>query len=101
MLASVVLALGTAAMGVSGHYTFPKVNGGGDWQHVRRADNCQNNGFVGNVNSEQIRCFQSSHQGAQATLNVTAGGSVTYGAAPNVYHPGPMAFYMARVPDGQ
>ncbi|KAK0651119.1 magnesium-bound glycoside hydrolase 61 isoform E from Thiela Terrestris [Cercophora newfieldiana] len=100
MLAGVVLALG-AAVGVSSHYTFPKVNGGGDWQHVRRADNWQNNGFVGNVNSDQIRCFQSTHQGAQATLNVTAGSTVTYGAAPNVYHPGPMSFYLARVPDGQ
>ncbi|GAB1313668.1 hypothetical protein MFIFM68171_03878 [Madurella fahalii] len=100
MLATAVLLLG-AAFGVSGHYTLPKVNGGADWQHVRRADNWQNNGFVGNVNSEQIRCFQSSHAAAPAVLNVTAGSSVTYTATPNIYHPGPMQFYLARVPDGQ
>lgn len=101
MLATAVLVLGAALGGVSGHYTFPRVNSGSDWQHVRRADNWQNNGFVGNVNSEQIRCFQSSHAPAQATLNVTAGSSVTYHANPNTYHPGPMQFYLARVPDGQ
>ena len=103
MLASVALALG-AAVCVSGHYTLPKVLVGGsgsDWQYVRKADNWQNNGFVGNVNSEQIRCFQSAHAGAPGTLEVAAGSTITYGASPNVYHPGPMQFYLARVPDGE
>jgi hypothetical protein len=100
MLPTAVVLLG-AALGVSGHYTFPKVNGGADWAQVRRADNWQNNGFVGDVNSAQIRCFQSSPAAASSSLNVTAGSTVTYSAAPNVYHPGPMAFYLARVPDGQ
>jgi hypothetical protein len=103
MLASVALVLG-AAMSVVGHYTLPKIfvggAGGQDWQYVRKADNWQNNGFVGNVNSEQMRCFQSVHQGAPSTLEVAAGSSVTYGVSPNAYHPGPMAFYMARAPDG-
>jgi hypothetical protein len=96
MLGSALLLLGTA-LGATAHYTFPRINSGGDWQYVRRADNWQDNGFVGNVNSPQIRCFQSRHQAAPAT----AGSTVTYYANPNVYHPGPMAFYMARVPDGQ
>ncbi|KAK3372932.1 glycoside hydrolase [Lasiosphaeria ovina] len=100
MLATVALVLG-AALSVSGHYTFPKAGTGGDWQYVRKADNWQSNGFVGNVASEQIRCFQSSSAAAQATFNATAGSTVTYGAAPNVYHPGPMQFYLARVPDGE
>lgn len=100
MLPSAFILLG-AALGVSGHYTFPRVGGGADWQQVRRADNWQNNGFVGDVSSGQIRCFQSNPAAASATLNVTAGSSVTYSASPNVYHPGPMAFYLARVPDGQ
>ncbi|KAK3340008.1 glycoside hydrolase [Lasiosphaeria hispida] len=103
MLASVTVLLG-AALGASAHYTLPKILAGGagaDWQYVRKADNWQSNGFVGNVASEQIRCFQSAATPAQATLNVTAGSTVTYGAAPNVYHPGPMQFYLARVPDGE
>lgn len=105
MLASVLFGLGALSVSVNGHYNFPKVlvgnAGGQDWQYVRRADNWQNNGFVGNVNSDEIRCFQATHQGAPGTLTVAAGSTVTYGAAPNVYHPGPMAFYMARVPDGE
>ncbi|KAK3314865.1 glycoside hydrolase [Apodospora peruviana] len=101
MLTTVALVLACAASTALGHYTFPKAGNGGDWQYVRKADNWQNNGFVGSVTSDQIRCFQSAHAPAQATLNVTAGSAVTYSAAPNVYHPGPMAFYLARVPDGQ
>lgn len=104
MLPSISLLL-AAALGTSAHYTFPKVwaNSGAtsDWQYVRKADNWQNNGFVDNVNSQQIRCFQSSHSPAQSTLSVAAGTTITYGAAPSVYHPGPMQFYLARVPDGQ
>jgi Auxiliary Activity family 9 (formerly GH61) len=50
--------------------------------------------------SDQIRCFQKASAPAQATLNVTAGSSVSYGSAPVVYHPGPMSFYLAKVPDG-
>lgn len=101
MLATLTLLVATALTGASAHYTFPRVAGGSDWQHVRRADNYQSNGFVGNVGSEQMRCFQSNHQGAQATLKVAAGSTVPYHASQGVYHPGPMAFYMARVPDGQ
>ncbi|KAK4166283.1 glycoside hydrolase [Cladorrhinum sp. PSN259] len=96
-LATVVLM----ALGASAHYNFPKVNSGSDWQHVRRADNFQSNGFVENIQGPQIRCFQKSFAPAQSTLNVTAGSSVTYYANQGVFHPGPMQFYLARVPDGQ
>jgi hypothetical protein len=100
MLTTTFAILG-AALGASAHYTLPKVNGGSDWQHVRRADNWQNNGFVGSVTSPQIRCFQSTPAAAPETLSVAAGSSVTYSVSPNIYHPGPMQFYLARVPDGQ
>ncbi|KAK4221054.1 glycoside hydrolase [Podospora fimiseda] len=89
------------ALTASAHYTFPKVNGGGDWSVVRRADNFQSNGFVENIQGPQIRCFQKSHSGASQTLNVTAGSTVTYYSNQGVFHPGPMQFYLARVPDGQ
>lgn len=100
MLSSLALLV-TAALSASAHYTLPKIANGGDWQHVRRADNWQNNGFVGSVNSPQIRCFQSSPAAAQATYNISAGSSLTYNVNPNAYHPGPMQFYLARAPDGQ
>ncbi|KAK4183946.1 glycoside hydrolase [Podospora australis] len=100
MLSSLALLL-TAALSASAHYTLPKIANGADWQHVRRADNWQDNGFVGSVNSQQIRCFQSNHAAAQATYNISAGSSLTYYVNPNAYHPGPMQFYLARVPDGE
>lgn len=100
MVSTALVVLG-AILGVSGHYTLPKVGTGSDWQQVRKADNWQNNGFVGDVSSAQIRCFQSTTAAASASLNVTAGSSVTYYASPSIYHPGPMQFYLARVPDGQ
>lgn len=100
MLTTTFAILG-AALGASAHYTLPRVNGGSDWQYVRRADNWQNNGFVGSVTSPQIRCFQSTPAAAPETLSVAAGSSVTYSVSPNIYHPGPMQFYLARVPDGQ
>jgi len=101
MLATAFLLLGAALNGVTAHYTFPRVQNGFDWQYVRRADNFQSNGFVADVNSQQIRCFQNIHSPAQATLNVTAGSTVTYYSNQAIFHPGPMSFYMARVPDGQ
>jgi len=100
MLTSQVLLL-AGALGASAHYTFPKINSGSDWQHVRRADNWQSNGFVDSIGSVQMRCFQNSFSPAPATMQVAAGGSVTYHANNGVFHPGPMQFYMARVPDGQ
>ncbi|SPO05164.1 related to cellulose binding protein CEL1 [Cephalotrichum gorgonifer] len=103
MLSSVLLAM-TMALGATAHYTFPSIQAAGatsgDWQYVRRADNWQNNGFVGDVNSKQMTCFQSSPSPAQGKATVAAGSRLTYQAKPNVYHPGPMAFYLAKVPAG-
>lgn len=35
---------------------------------------------------------------APQTLAVTAGGSVTFGVAPNIYHAGPVNVYLAKAP---
>ena len=80
--------------------TFPSIQSSGAWEQVRQADNWQNNGFVGDVTSPQMACFQSSPSAAAGAASVAAGSSVTYHASPNVYHPGPMHFYMAKVPEG-
>ncbi|AEO71030.1 bd4747a7-1240-49b0-bde6-b62f5255f82d [Thermothielavioides terrestris] len=101
MLANGAIVFLAAALGVSGHYTWPRVNDGADWQQVRKADNWQDNGYVGDVTSPQIRCFQATPSPAPSVLNTTAGSTVTYWANPDVYHPGPVQFYMARVPDGE
>ena len=34
-------------------------------------------------------------------MSVAAGSSVGFKANPNIFHPGPLQFYMAKVPTGQ
>lgn len=55
-----------------------------------------------NVNSEDIRCYQRTPgAGANGVLNVTAGQALPYNAKASISHPGPMAFYIAQVPQGE
>ncbi|EJT72948.1 hypothetical protein GGTG_09799 [Gaeumannomyces tritici R3-111a-1] len=99
MRASIItLALVTA---VSGHYTFPKISGTNDWQYVRRTANWQSNGPVQDVNSQAIRCFEAGGRSSASTYGVQAGGSLTFQSAPNIFHPGPVSGWMAKVPAGQ
>lgn len=87
------------------HYTIPRVSANGvsrsDWQSVRRTANFQSNGPVEDVTSQAMTCYelQSGAQGA-TVLDVTAGGTLTFGISPNIYHPGPVNVYMARAPSG-
>ncbi|KAF2476361.1 uncharacterized protein BDR25DRAFT_375285 [Lindgomyces ingoldianus] len=82
------------------HYTFPALTGSTDWQYVRTTVNAQSNAGLSDVSSEQIRCYTSGAKSAQ-TMSVAAGASVGFKASPNIFHPGPLQFYMAKVPDGQ
>ncbi|KAK1830114.1 glycoside hydrolase [Podospora conica] len=95
---SAVVALLAAA--VEAHYTFPSVGNSADWQYVRQTVNYQSNGPVTNVNSDEIRCYQRGGA-AQGTLSVQAGSTLNYNAKASISHPGPMAFYIAKVPEGQ
>jgi hypothetical protein len=93
-------ALTTAA--VNAHYTFPALTGTSDWSVVRTTSNFQNNGPVTDVSSSQVRCYElNPGKGAPNTQSVAAGSSVTFKVAPNLYHPGPLLFYMAKVPVGK
>jgi hypothetical protein len=78
--------------------TLPIVNGDSAWSAVRQAKNWQNNGFVGDVTSSDIRCNQLSS--GKQTLSVAAGSSVKVNVNPNAYHPGPFQSYLAKVPEG-
>jgi len=89
-----------AASSASAHYTFPDLNGSQDWQYIRQTQNYQSNGPVQDVSSAAIRCFQSGSSGAKATLSVAAGSSVSFTSKPIIFHPGPIQFYMAKVPSG-
>lgn len=74
----------------------------GDWVHVRKTANYQSNGPVTDVTSQAIRCYQLSggNEGA-TTVDVNAGSQIGFTVNPSTYHPGPLAFYMAKVPSGQ
>jgi hypothetical protein len=82
--------------------TFPALTGTSDWSVVRTTSNFQNNGPVTDVSSSQVRCYElNPGKGAPNTQSVAAGSSVTFKVAPNLYHPGPLLFYMAKVPVGK
>ncbi|KAF4629524.1 hypothetical protein G7Y89_g8620 [Cudoniella acicularis] len=83
------------------HYTFPALTGSSDWQYVRQTTNYQSNSGLADVTSDQIRCYQAGTTGAKASQIVAAGSSVGFKASPNIFHPGPLQFYMAKVPSGE
>ncbi|PGH04520.1 hypothetical protein AJ79_07046 [Helicocarpus griseus UAMH5409] len=89
----------------SAHYTFPSliVNGQttAEWQYVRQTENYQHNGPVTDVNSNAIRCYERPGRAQAQTATVAAGSKVGFVAKGSIYHPGPLQFYMAKVPAGQ
>jgi hypothetical protein len=82
--------------------TFPALSGTSDWSSVRKTANFQSNGPVTDVSSQALRCYElSPGTGASSTTSVAAGSSVTFKVAPNLFHPGPLQFYLAKVPSGK
>lgn len=83
--------------------TFPSLIVGGQtlgaWENVRRTTHWQDNGFVGDVKSAGIRCDQLGD--SATTIGVTAGSQIGFFVTPNIFHPGPIQFYLAKVPDGE
>ncbi|KAJ4383857.1 hypothetical protein N0V86_000700 [Didymella sp. IMI 355093] len=102
---SLVLSLLALASSASAHYTFPELivggKGTGAWQYVRQTANYQSNGPVTDVSSNAIRCYQLAPGTSAKTYTVNAGDTVGFSAVTSVSHPGPMQFYMAKVPSGQ
>ncbi|KXJ87237.1 glycoside hydrolase [Microdochium bolleyi] len=99
---SSLLLLGSAAQA---HYTIPRASANGvsgaDWQFTRITSNFQSNGPVTDVSSSAMTCYERNPGSSSAsTLAVTAGGTMTFGIAPNIYHPGPLNIYMAKAPSG-
>ncbi|KAF2632513.1 lytic polysaccharide monooxygenase [Macroventuria anomochaeta] len=102
---SFILSLLALASSSAAHYTFPELviggKGTGNWQYVRQTANYQSNGPVTDVSSTAIRCYQLAPGTSAKTYTVNAGDTVAFTAAASVSHPGPMQFYMAKVPSGQ
>ncbi|KAI1213442.1 glycoside hydrolase family 61 protein [Annulohypoxylon truncatum] len=101
MKVTTTFAFLAAGVQAAPHYTFPKLAGTSDWSSVRQTANFQSNGPVTDVNSDAIRCYERAPGGAPDTTDVKAGGQITWVAAPNIYHPGALSAYMAKVPEGQ
>jgi hypothetical protein len=94
-----VLAL---AASTSAHYTFPALAGTSEWAAVRQWTGYQSNGPVTDVSLLDIRCnVGASTKSAALTQTVAAGGKITFTVAPDIYHPGPLMGYMAKVPAGK
>ncbi|CZR67518.1 related to cellulose binding protein CEL1 [Phialocephala subalpina] len=102
----VSLPLAALAATAHAHYTFPALiaNGatGAEWSAVRQWTGFQSNGPVTDVSSLSIRCnVGASTKSAPQTVSVAAGSTVGFTAKADISHPGPMLFYMAKVPAGQ
>jgi hypothetical protein len=71
------------------------------YRYVRQTTNFQSHGPVQDVTSSQIRCYElSPGTGAPKTQTVAAGDKVGFRVDPNIQHPGPLQFYLAKVPSG-
>ncbi|ERT03386.1 hypothetical protein HMPREF1624_01700 [Sporothrix schenckii ATCC 58251] len=86
------------------HYRFSKLIVDGvaeakEWTTIRQTKNYQDDHGVTDVSSTDIRCFQMRTGTGFAT--VAAGGNLGFIADQTVSHPGPVQFYMARVPEGR
>ncbi|KAL2163756.1 hypothetical protein VTH06DRAFT_5815 [Thermothelomyces fergusii] len=94
-----------AAAGAQAHYTFPRAGPGsslsGEWEVVRQTVNHYSHGPVTDVSSSQMTCYQDGVQGAPKTVQVRAGEKFTFKVDTSIGHPGPLQFYMAKVPSGQ
>jgi len=102
----VITSLLTLATLAQAHYTFPVLTSGSvktsEWQYVRQWSGYYTNSPVVDVTSTDIRCnVKGNSIFAGSTLSMAAGSSVGFTASPNIYHPGPLLFYMAKVPAGK
>jgi hypothetical protein len=73
-----------------------------EWETIRITENHYSHGPVTDVSSSSMTCYQRDvGTGAAKTVAVKAGGTVTFTVDTSIGHPGPLHFYMAKVPSGQ
>jgi hypothetical protein len=104
--ASVFVALAASVAPVLAHYNFESliVNGEGTkpYEYVRRVKN--SNSPVENVNSPNIVCNvggnDADSRAATKTYTVKPGDQLGFDVNSDLGHPGPLAVYMSRAPDG-
>ncbi|KAH6679158.1 fungal cellulose binding domain-containing protein [Halenospora varia] len=101
-----IASLFALAASAQAHYTFPALIAGttktSEWQYVRQWTGYVSNGPVTDVTKLDIRCnVGASSVSAPGIQTVAAGSQVGFTAAPDIYHPGPLMAYMAKVPAGK
>ncbi|KAJ9161089.1 Glycoside hydrolase family 61 protein [Coniochaeta hoffmannii] len=94
------------AVATQAHYTFPKSVLSGttsaEWENIRETENHFSHGPVQDVTSSAMTCYElSPGTGAPKVSSVTAGSTFTFAVDPSIQHPGPLQFYMAKVPSGK
>jgi hypothetical protein len=97
-----LLALASLAQA---HYNFPSMIYGGvtttAWADVRQWTDYYTYNPVTSVSTVDIRCnVNGSTAFAASTLSVAAGNTLGWVVSPDIYHPGPLLAYMAKVPSG-
>ncbi|KAF3931290.1 Endoglucanase-7 [Dactylella cylindrospora] len=99
--ALLILSAGLA----SAHYTFPGLifNGqtSADWTYVKMTTNKYSHGPITDVNSNDMRCYKDPAAPVASTANVAAGATVGFRVDTSISHPGPLMFYLAKVPSGK
>ncbi|PKS12569.1 hypothetical protein jhhlp_000777 [Lomentospora prolificans] len=91
------------AASAQAHYRFSKIAVNGveetaEWTAVRMTKNYQGNQGVTDVNSPDMRCFQS--RPGTSTATIEAGQTLGFIANAAITHFGPVQLYMAKVPEG-
>jgi hypothetical protein len=101
---SALLATGLLAAAAKAHYTFPHTIYKGvtsaEWEYVRKTENYQSHGPLTDTSSSKMGCYQlaGGSEGAK-TLTVSAGDEVGFALDPQIQHPGPLSFWLAKAPD--
>ena len=73
-----------------------------EWETIRITENHYSHGPVTDVTSSSMTCYERDvGTGAAKTVAVKAGGTVTFTVDSSIGHPGPLHFYMAKVPSGK
>lgn len=90
----------------SAHYNFPAIIAGGttttDWEYVRDWTGSYTYNPVTSVSSLDIRCnVNGTAAFAPSILSIASGSTIGFTANPDIYHPGPLLAYMAKVPSGK
>ncbi|KAF2666403.1 cellulose-growth-specific protein, partial [Microthyrium microscopicum] len=73
----------------------------GEWQFVRMTTNHYSNGPVLDLSSPAMACYEDRSRKPAGVFPLSAGATVNFKSNAGIFHPGPLLFYMAKVPAGQ